>query len=141
MKNIAIVVVLALLVIARPSSGQERDIRSPQRTATGILLVLGGAGSIAAAFNYKRDCAGYRSSFREGLYGYDYCTTVAGRHAHTEETPWDIRLARKPLLYAGAGAVVFGTLLATVWADVPAARVVRVEPLPGGVRATKTWSF
>ncbi len=133
--------IVLILSLATPAAGQEPRRTSPERFAGGVLLVLGGVGSIAAAFNYKRDCEGYRSSFREGLYGYDYCTTVAGRHVHTEETPWDIRLARKPLLYVGAGAVVGGLLLATVWADVPAARVVTVQPKPGGVSASARFGW
>lgn len=135
--------VLVLSLAAAPAAGQGTRVRSPERVATGVLLVLGGAGSIAAAFNYKRDCEGYRSTYREGLYGYDYCTTVyaGGRHVHTEETPWDIRLARKPLLYVGTGAVVGGLLLATVWSDVPAARVVTIRPEPGGVFASARFGF
>ena len=124
-----------VLALAAPVGAQERRVKSDTRLKTGLVLVLGGAAAMAGAFNYRRDCDdGYRSTFGNTRQ-YDYCTTVAERrHVHTEETPIDVDLARPALLYVGAGAAVLGTLLATVWVDVPATRrVVEVEVEPDRV--------
>lgn len=145
MRRIAIGIVVAMVIggAVRPADAQGPRVRSSGRTWAGAGLILGGAGAIAGAFNYRRDCSGYRSTFRQERYffdeTYDYCTTWNDRHVHVEETPWDIRLARRPMLYAGLGAIAFGTLLSTVWSDVPVARDLDVRAGPG--RFTIGWTF
>ena len=140
-----IVIVLFVLVLAVPAQAQEPRARSSSRTLTGVLLIAGGAGAIAGAFNYRRDCSGYRSTFRQERYffdeTYDYCTTVYDRHVHVEETPWDISLARPGLLWGGIGAIAFGTLLTTVWSDVPLARDLDIGAAPGRITVGRTFGF
>ena len=107
-----------------------------------MLLILGGAGAVAGAFNYRRDCRGYRSTYRQDwITEYDYCTTINGRHVHTEDTPWDISLARPALLWGGVGAIAVGTLLSTVWSDVPIARDLNVQVSPGRVAVGRSFGF
>ena len=140
-----IIIALFVLALAVPASAQGPQVHSSSRTLTGVLLIAGGAGAVAGAFNYRRDCSGYRSTFRQERYffdeTYDYCTTVYDRHVHVEETPWDIRLARKSLFYGGLAAVGVGVLLTTVWSDVPVARDLDIQAGPGQFTIGRTFGF
>ena len=44
-------------------------------------------------------------------------------------------------LGAGLGMIGIGTLLMTVWSDVPVVRNVTVSPLPSGTRVTDSFNF
>ncbi len=95
----AIALLLLLATVAPAAAQTERRARSDTRFRNGLILVLVGTGSVAAAFDYRRDCDGYRSTYRgRSSLGndYDFCTTVSSRHVHTEETPWTASLKRKP---------------------------------------------
>ena len=130
----SLIISLGIVILMAPAPA------AAQTKALGWTSVVAGGALIAGAFNYTRDCDGYRSRYeggvREGFYVYDVCTTVEGRMTTTKDTPWDITLARTPLLYAGVAAITGGILMATVWADVPASP--SVEMGPGHVRISKT---
>ena len=101
MKRLSICLLIVWLWMMRPADAQTRTL--------GWTSVVVGGALIAASFNYKRDCDGYRSryegGFSEGYRVYDYCTTLTDRTATTKDTPWDISLARPALLYSGIAAL------------------------------------
>ena len=138
--RITTVCVLVALVLPTVARAQNR-VRSQQRVNAGIVSIIAGTGLVLGAFNYKRECDGYRSQFRDGLESYDYCTTFSDRSSITENTPWDISLARPPMLYTGLGAVALGVLLTTIMADVPGAPGLAIAPTPGGARVTASVGF
>ena len=45
------------------------------------------------------------------------------------------------MLYAGLGAIAFGTLLTTIWSDVPVARDLDVQVGPDRVTVGRTFGF
>lgn len=135
------IVVLFVFAIAVPAQAQEERTRSRSRTLTGGVLILGGIGLVYGAFNFRYVCDGYSSTAGSGLDAVHYCTTIYGGRAYTRETPLYVDLARKPLLYTGAGAIVLGTLLSTVWADVPIARDLDIRAGPGEFQVGKTFGF
>lgn len=133
MKRLSICLLIVWLWMMRPADAQTRTL--------GWTSVVVGGALIAASFNYKRDCDGYRSryegGFSEGYRVYDYCTTLTDRTATTKDTPWDISLARPALLYSGIAALTGGILVATVWADAP----VAVSPMRGGIHVGASFGF
>ncbi len=134
MKGVIISLGIVMMLMAHsPAEAQTK--------ALGWTSVVAGGALIVGAFNYTRDCAGYRSryegGFREGFYVSDVCTTVEGHTMITKDTPWDITLARTPLLYTGVAAITGGILMATVWADIP----VTVAPTWGGVQVGAPFGF
>ena len=132
-KHVLGLISLTILVAPAPAAAQTK--------ALGWTSVVAGGALVAAAFDYSRDCGGYRSryegGFREGFYVSDLCTTVEGHTTITKNTPWDITLTRTPLLYTGVAAITSGILMATVWADIP----MTVAPTLGGVQVGVSFGF
>ena len=118
----------AMNAAAQQSPASLTRQRSMGRTLGGLALVTAGA---LIPFNWGSQCpAGQDRSYL----GYD-CYADAEKEVTAAYSGSGARLG------AGLGMIGVGTLLMTVWSDVPVVRNVTVSPLPGGTRVTASFDF
>ena len=142
----AVVVVLALSVstviatagplreasvrAAREASAEQQSpqrVRSGARTATGAILIIAG---IFTPFNWGERCpAGEEISYL----GYD-CYADATKEVTAE-------YAGPGRLVAGLGMIGVGTMLATVWSEVPVGNSIDLRITPDRVQVGKTFGW
>ena len=118
----------AMNAAAQQSPASLTRQRSMGRTLGGLALVTAGA---LIPFNWGSQCpAGQDRSYL----GYD-CYADAEKQVTAAYAGSGARLG------AGLGMIGVGTLLMTVWSDVPVVRNVTVSPLQGGTRVTASFDF
>ena len=135
MKRIlALIVVVALLIPTVPLQAADG------RKVAGVLLVVGGIGTMFGAFSYHKYCPdGYSTHTFQGLP--TECVFINFRTGDSDvrRASPTVTLRRPPMLYAGAGAVVGGIVLLSL--PKRAKKVTRdldISVSPRGVLASKT---
>jgi hypothetical protein len=127
-----LVTVMMTAAVPTTASAEGKDV-------AGAWLVLGGAGAVAAAFNYGEKCpSGYRK------YTFEDLPTAC---VYTDRFGGDIRdatgtmsLQRPALLWGGLAAAGTGAILMLL-PDSAAKFAPNVSITPNGVSASKTVSF
>jgi len=132
---VTISVLVALCAAPTPASASGK-------TLGGALLVVGGAGAIAAAFDYRNDCpSGYSTHTAQNLP--TQCVHISSSGSDVRQPPTTGSLARPMLLKAGLITVGAGIVVLMLPARAAKfARVVDVSVSPtGGWQASKTVDF
>ncbi len=131
-KPIACAAIVALLTPTLANAADKKNV-------TGALLLLGGAGSMALAFDYHSQCpSGYTTHTFQNLP--TQCVYVDRYGSDVIDQPTNINLSRKPMLWGGIGAVAAGVMVLAMPRRA-ARQMPSIEITPNGWRATKAFSF
>lgn len=128
---IAMVCVVALALPA-PAVADSRKI-------AGGVLMLGGAGLVAGAFNWRKSCPdGYSTHTFEGLETQCVYISSFGSDVRTADTK--VNFKRPGMAWAGGAAAAVG-LVMLMWPSRPAHPSINIAVTPSGVQAAKTIKF
>ena len=116
-----------LVATAEESTQQPSQERSMGRTWAGLALVTAGA---LIPFNWGEKC---KPGLERSYLGYD-C------YADTEKDV-TAQYAGGARLGSGLALIGVGTLLMTVWSDVPVMRNMTIVPTRGGVQVGASFGF